>query len=65
MMSRIFDQPESPQIKFQAARAAERQARIESSDDTTGTEDRDLLARLMDEQKKDPSLPPWYVGQAS
>lgn len=57
LMSRLFKQPDSPQMIFQFARMAERQAAGEKGQDA-GLNGRDLLSRFMEAQANDPSLPP-------
>ncbi|MCJ1393736.1 hypothetical protein MMC18_006612 [Xylographa bjoerkii] len=59
IMSRIFQQPNSPQMDFQFARMAERQAMAAKPQHRESLNERDLLSRFMEAQMGDPTLPPW------
>ncbi|MCJ1309075.1 hypothetical protein MMC25_002730 [Agyrium rufum] len=58
-MTRLFKQDTSAQMVFQAKRMAEHQELLEKPHDEALLNDRDLASRLMAEQVKDPTLPPW------
>ncbi|MCJ1244003.1 hypothetical protein MMC30_001200 [Trapelia coarctata] len=57
-MSRLFKQPDSPQMTFQFTRMAERQAAAEKPEEVDLNK-RDLLSRFMEAQANDLTLPPW------
>ncbi|MCJ1384344.1 hypothetical protein MMC17_007460 [Xylographa soralifera] len=59
IMSRIFKQPNSPQVDFQFARMAERQAIAAKPQERETLNERDLLSWFMEAQMADPTLPPW------
>jgi hypothetical protein len=57
-MTRLFKQPDSPQMIFQMQRTRERQALIEKGEIPSALVDRDLLSQFMRAEAADPTLPP-------